>query len=57
MKKKMKGISKNSDLLRANPDFKGLSEGRRDKILIIRGLLKIVFGHELALCNKGQRVA
>ncbi len=43
MKKKMKGISKNSDLLRANPDFKGLSEGKRDKTLIIRGLLKIEY--------------
>ena len=37
----MNGTSKNSDLLRANPDFlKGLGESKRGKISIIKGLLK-----------------
>jgi hypothetical protein len=39
--RRFKGTSKNPDLLRANPVFfKGFGEGKRDKISIIRGLLK-----------------
>ena len=38
----LKGTSKNSDLLRTNPDLIGFGESKRDKISITRSLLKIV---------------